>query len=138
MMAQICWKRLLSAFFHWLPTRVGVVLVVVAALAAFASMANAGIMAASRFPFAMARDRLLPDALAAIGRFQTPVVSIVATSAFMALLLVVLDVEKVVKVASTFKLLIFMLVNVSVIVMREKIISINLFVDLYYEYLCYH
>ena len=52
-----------GAFFTWLPARVGVLLIVVAAVAAFASMSNTGILAASRYPLAMARDRLLPEGL---------------------------------------------------------------------------
>jgi amino acid transporter len=50
-----------GAFFTWLPPGVGVALMVVAAVAAFASMSNTGILAASRYPMAMARDHLLPE-----------------------------------------------------------------------------
>jgi amino acid transporter/mannitol/fructose-specific phosphotransferase system IIA component (Ntr-type) len=109
-----------GAFFSWLPSRMGVLLLVVAALAAFASMANAGILAASRYPMAMARDGLIPGRLAHIGRFQTPVAAILTTCAILVLFLLVLDVEAVAKVASSLQLIIFALLNFAVIVMRES------------------
>lgn len=109
-----------EVFFDWLPGQVGVLLVVAAAFAAFASTANAGILSASRYPLAMARDELLPGFLSRLGRFGTPVVSIVGTGAAMAVILVVLDAEGVAKLASAFQLLIFAMLNLTVIVMRES------------------
>jgi basic amino acid/polyamine antiporter, APA family len=47
-----------DVFLDWLPGRGGLILVVVAAIAAFASTGNAGILTASRYPLAMSRDRL--------------------------------------------------------------------------------
>ena len=44
-----------EVFFNWLPYSLGPILIVVAAIAAFASTGNAGIMSASRYPLAMAR-----------------------------------------------------------------------------------
>lgn len=109
-----------SEIFGRLPSpEIGVALVVLAALAASASTANAGIMSASRYPLAMARDRLVPDALARVGRFQTPGRSLLLTSGVVVAIIVFMEVENVVKLASAFKLLIFSLVNVSVVVMRE-------------------
>lgn len=106
--------------FGWLPSAgVGVALVVVAALAASASTANAGIMSASRYPLALARDRLLPDGLARVGKFQTPGRSLLLTSGVIVAIIAFVDVEDVVKLASAFQLLIFSLVNLSVVVMRE-------------------
>jgi amino acid transporter len=61
-----------EVFFNWLPYALGPILIVVAAVAAFASTGNAGIMSASRYPLAMARDRLLPEGFSKIGRFNTP------------------------------------------------------------------
>jgi amino acid transporter/mannitol/fructose-specific phosphotransferase system IIA component (Ntr-type) len=109
-----------GAFFRWLPSGAGVILLVVAALAAFASMANAGIMAASRYPLAMARDRMIPEQLGIIGRFHTPVAAIVMTCAILVTFLLVLDVVAVAKVASSLQLIIFALLNFAVIVMRES------------------
>jgi mannitol/fructose-specific phosphotransferase system IIA component (Ntr-type) len=109
-----------AVLFAWVPRRVGVVLMVAAAIAAFASASNAGILAASRYPFAMARDRLVPAILGRIGRFHTPAAGIGMTAVLMVTFLVVLDVEGVAKLASAIQLAIFALVNVAVIVMRES------------------
>jgi len=109
-----------EVFFNWLPYTLGPVLIVVAAIAAFASTGNAGIMSASRYPLAMARDRLLPDGFAKIGRFDTPTRSVVVTVGLMLLVIFVLSEEGVAKLASAFQLLIFALLNFAVIVMRES------------------
>lgn len=107
-------------FLTWLPGDIGLLLVVIAAIAAFASTGNAGIMSASRFPLAMARDNLVHSKLAEIGKFNTPTVSIVATAGMMIILLLVFNVEEVAKLASAFKLLLFGLLNLAVVVMRES------------------
>lgn len=109
-----------SAFFDWLPAPAGLVLIVAAALAAFASTGNAGVLSASRYPLAMARDRLLPGRFACLGRFQTPTPAILATGVLMIVFILVLDEEGIAKLASAFQLFIFMLVNLAVIVMRES------------------
>jgi amino acid transporter/mannitol/fructose-specific phosphotransferase system IIA component (Ntr-type) len=109
-----------EVFFDWLPGEVGLLLVVVAAFAAFASTANAGLLSASRYPLAMARDDLLPGALSRLGRFDTPVTSILVTGGAMAAILLTFDAEGVAKLASTFKLLIFAMLNLCVVVMRES------------------
>lgn len=93
---------------------------VIAAVAAFASTANAGIMSASRYPLAMARDQLVPAGFARLGKFGTPTWGIVGTSAAIALCVVIFDVGTVAKLASAFQLLLFSLVNLCVIVMRES------------------
>ncbi|MDR8392195.1 amino acid permease [Aliifodinibius sp. S!AR15-10] len=107
-------------FLTWLPGDTGLILIVIAAISAFASTGNAGIMSASRFPLAMARDKLLHPKLSEIGKFDTPMVSIVATTGMMVFLLLVFNVEEVAKLASAFKLLLFGLLNLAVIVMRES------------------
>lgn len=109
-----------EVFFNWLPYSIGPILIVVAAVAAFASTGNAGIMSASRYPLAMARDRLLPDAFATIGKFNTPTRSIVVTTGLMLVIIFALSEEGVAKLASAFQLLIFALLNFAVIVMRES------------------
>jgi amino acid transporter/mannitol/fructose-specific phosphotransferase system IIA component (Ntr-type) len=109
-----------EVFFDWLPYSLGPILLVVAAIAAFASTGNAGIMSASRYPLAMARDRLLPEGFASIGRFNTPTRSIVVTTALMLVIIFALSEEGVAKLASAFQLLIFALLNFAVIVMRES------------------
>ena len=112
-----------AVFFDWLPGGAGLVLIVVAAVAAFASTGNAGILSASRYPLAMARDGLVTRRLAVLGASGTPTAAIVLTSALMIAVILLLDVEGIAKLASAFQLLIFGLINVSVIVMRESHIA---------------
>lgn len=109
-----------ETMFRWMPPKVGLLLIVIAALAAFASTGNAGLLAASRYPLAMARDRLLPDRFATLGRFRTPSFAILVTGSLMVFFIVVLDAEGIAKLASAFQLFIFMLVNFAVVVMRES------------------
>jgi len=100
---------------------VGFPLLGVAAIAAFVTTANGGILAASRYPMAMSRDRLLPPLLARVNqRFRTPHISIVLTGGFMIVAIVFLDIEQLVKTASTLMIILFILVNASVIIMRES------------------
>ncbi|MBL1216492.1 MAG: amino acid permease [Planctomycetes bacterium] len=93
--------------------------VVIAALLAFASVVNAGIMSSSRYPLAMARDHLLPARFRQLGRRGTPVLSIFVSVAAV-LLLLFIDPVELVKLASSFQLLIFALLCLAVIVMRES------------------
>lgn len=109
-----------EVFLTWLPGDLGLILVVIAAIAAFASTGNAGIMSASRFPLAMARDKLVHPKFSKLGKFDTPTTSIVATTGMMIFLLLVFNVKEVAKLASAFKLLLFGLLNLAVIVMRES------------------
>ncbi len=99
----------------------GFVLLSLAAIAAFVTTANGGILAASRSPLAMSRDQLLPPALARVNeRFKTPHLSIALTGGFMIAAIVFLDIESLVKIASTLMIILFILVNTSVIIMRES------------------
>jgi APA family basic amino acid/polyamine antiporter len=84
------------------------------------SMANSGVLAASRFPFAMAMDKLLPDFISKIhSKYLTPVVSIIITCVIMAIAIIFLDVVKIAKLASAFMVMMFIMVNFSVIILRE-------------------
>lgn len=105
------------------PLDLGVILIVVAAIAAFASTGNAGIMSASRYPFAMAKDKLLPDQFGKLGKFKTPTVSIIFTVIVMIGVIATFDVAEVAKLASAFQLLLFVFVCVAVVVMRESRIA---------------
>ncbi|WP_441000347.1 amino acid permease [Fodinibius sp. SL11] len=109
-----------EAFMSWLPGETGILLVVIAAVAAFASTGNAGIMSASRYPLAMARDKLIDNRFSKIGSLGTPVIAIIATVFLMIFFLVAFDVAQVAKLASAFQLLLFGLLNLAVIVMRES------------------
>ena len=84
------------------------------------SMANSGVLASSRFPFAMSIDKLLPDFMGKVhSKYLTPVVAIILTCIAMALVILFLDVVKIAKLASAFKVMMFILVNFSVIILRE-------------------
>ena len=84
------------------------------------SMANSGVLASSRFPFAMGKDRLMPGFLGSVSsRFMTPVSAIITTSTLIALAILFLDVVKIAKLASAFKVLMFIFNELSVIVLRE-------------------
>ncbi len=109
-----------ETFLSWLPQPIGLVLIVLAAIAAFASTGNAGLLSASRYPLAMARDRLIPDVFAKLGRFQTPVTAIVTTSGLMIFFILALDEAGIAKLASAFQLFMFILINFAVIIMRES------------------
>ncbi len=92
-----------------------------AAITAFVTTANGGILAASRSPMAMSRDGLLPPLLARVNeRFKTPHISVLLTGGFMIAAIVFLDIELLVKTASTLMIILFILVNASVIIMRES------------------
>jgi len=109
-----------SVVITWIPSSIGILLIVVAAIAAFASTGNAGIMSASRYPLAMSRDGLMPKFFGKIGRFKTPHISVLSTTFVMILVLLLFDVEAVAKLASAFQLLLFFLLNLAVVVMRES------------------
>ena len=99
----------------------GFILLSLAAMAAFITTANGGLLAASRSPLAMSRDHLLPAVLSRISRrYRTPHWSILLTCGFMILAIVFLQLELLVKTASTLMILLFMLDNASVIIMRES------------------
>ena len=84
------------------------------------SMANSGVLASSRFPFAMSKDGLLPSYLAGVNtKFMTPVSAILTTSTLIALAIIFLDVVKIAKLASAFKVLMFIFNELTVIVLRE-------------------
>ncbi len=100
--------------------RTGLTVMSIAAVLAFLSTANAGIMASARFPFAMSRDDLLPAGLSRISMKKgVPWVSLVLT-AVVIILMLLLDFMHLVKLASTMMLILFLFVNISLIVMRES------------------
>jgi amino acid transporter/mannitol/fructose-specific phosphotransferase system IIA component (Ntr-type) len=99
----------------------GVVLMSIAALLAFISTANAGILSASRYPMALSRDNLLPKFFKKINnRFKTPHLSIIITGAFMIVAILFLELEVLVRTASLLLILMYILVNLALIIMRES------------------
>ncbi len=84
------------------------------------SMANSGVLASSRFPFAMSKDGLFPSYLAGVNsKFLTPVSAILTTTTLIALAIIFLDVVAIAKLASAFKILMFIFNELTVIVLRE-------------------
>ena len=99
---------------------VGVIVISFAAIFAFISVANSGIMSASRYPLAMSRDHILPNFLRKLTIYDTPSNALYITVGFIALVLISFDPSKIAKLASTFQLLIFAFICIAVIVMRES------------------
>ena len=100
-------------------TSVGYVAAIVGVIT-LVSMANSGVLAASRFPFAMAIDNLLPTFMGRIhSKYLTPVVTIIMTCVVMGIAILFLDVEKIAKLASAFMVMMFISVNACVIILRE-------------------
>ncbi len=108
---------------NWLPPKTGVYIIVIAALFAFASTGNAGMLATSRYPLAMGRDKLFSSKFSTISRWGTPVPAILLTAGLIILFIVFLTEEGIVKLASTFQLFIFLTINFSVIVFRNSKIT---------------
>lgn len=109
--------------FGWLPGKIGLYIIVIAALFAFASTGNAGMLATSRYPLAMGRDKLFPKRFSKISRWGTPVPAILLTAGLIMVFIIVLSEEGIVKLASTFQLFIFMAICFSVIVFRNSKIA---------------
>ncbi|ERH14053.1 MAG: amino acid transporter [halophilic archaeon J07HB67] len=98
----------------------GVVAVIAAAVLALVSTANAGVLSASRYPFAMSRDQLAPPSFSEISdRFGTPVASITLTGAVLLVLIAFVPILEIAKLASAFQILVFALINVAVVAFRE-------------------
>ncbi len=99
---------------------VGVYVVVGAAVLALVSTANAGIMSASRYPLAMARDYLFPESMSSISeRFGTPIQAVSLTGAILLLLIAVFPIREIAKLASAFQILVFIIINLAVVAFRE-------------------
>ena len=92
----------------------------VAAILAFMSTANAGIMAASRYLFALSRDELIPKKFGSLNnRSNAPATAIMVTGFFIAASLF-LKLEILVEAASLVLILGFILSCICVIVLRES------------------
>ena len=99
---------------------IGGVLMGIASMLAFISTANAGILATSRVPMAMAQDGLVPDMFAKVSEKRgTPVVAILFTATFVALALL-MPLDLFVKTASTLMILLFILEMFSLVLMHES------------------
>jgi basic amino acid/polyamine antiporter, APA family len=98
----------------------GFIMLIIAAVLAFLTTANAGIMSASRYPLALSRDKLVPEFVGKINsRYKTPVISIILTGIFIIFSLT-LDIDTLAEVASSVLLAMYILVNFSVIILRTS------------------
>ncbi len=98
----------------------GAIIMTFAAVLAFLSVGNAGILSASRYPLAMSRDHLLPDSLGKLNHSKTPRNAIIFTTLAVLLCLLVFNPTKIAKLASAFILLLFAFNCLAVLVMRES------------------
>jgi amino acid transporter len=111
---------ILTAAMQFLGTA-GTYVVAGAAVLALLSMANAGIIASARYPFAMARNALAPEFLSQVGaRSGAPTAGILVTGAALILLVLFVPLLELAKLASAFQLLVFALVNLALIAFRES------------------
>ena len=94
--------------------------VTVAAVIAFASVANAGILSASRYPLAMSRDHLIPGLFSKLTPRNIPHYGVAVTVGLIIFLVLTFDIASIAKLASAFQLMMFALICFAVIVMRES------------------
>jgi basic amino acid/polyamine antiporter, APA family len=91
-----------------------------AAILAFVSTANGGLLSASRYPMSLSRDGLMPAILGKISkRYKTPYISIILTTVSLIVFLM-LDLEVLVKAVSTSVILANILACLAIIVLRES------------------
>ena len=83
---------------------------------------NATLLSSARLPFSMGRDNLLPDAVLKIHKkYATPYLAIIITGVMIFSLFMLFNIEQLLKIASVFSLLIFILINLSVIVLHTRV-----------------
>ena len=100
--------------------RLGGVIFALAGVLALASVANAGILTAARFPFAMARNGLMPQAMATVrGDNWVPVTAVLVTGGLMLLFIGFIPVVELAELAGVFNLLVFIFNNLTVIRLRS-------------------
>ena len=97
----------------------GGVLVTLAAIFSSTSALNATLFSSTRVSFAMSRDGFLPKKLMRISKNQVPDIALACSSAIVLVVVLLLDVEAVAAAADIMFLLLFMLINISVIKIRK-------------------
>ncbi len=98
----------------------GSVLVVLAAIFSSTSALNATLFSSARVSFAMSRDGYLPPGLSKISKNRVPHIALFSSSVIVLVVALLLDVEGVAAAADIMFLLIFMLINISVIKIRRE------------------
>ncbi|MCB9480788.1 MAG: amino acid permease [Desulfobacteraceae bacterium] len=92
----------------------------VIAILGFSATANTGIMGASRFPFALSRDKLVPPIFGYINlKLGTPVIGIIFTAVLMSGA-ILLEIDLLVKAASCILILTYIVTCLAVIILRES------------------
>ncbi len=100
--------------------RTGKIIVSIAAVLAFITAANSGIMSASRYPFALSRDEMLPSLFKRVNhKFNTPHISIIITG-FVIIAILFLKLDVLVKTASSVLILTYIFSCFSLIILRES------------------
>ena len=95
--------------------------VAVVGVIALVSMANAGLLASSRYPFAMARRRLAPSIFARVGdRSGAPTWATLLTGALLLGLVAFLPILELAKLASAFQLLVLVMINLAQMAFRSS------------------
>ncbi len=95
--------------------------VAVMGVLALASMANAGLLASSRYPFAMARRRLAPSVFTTVGsRSGTPTWSLLLTGGLLLGLVAFVPVFELAKLASAFLALVLAMICIAQIAFRSS------------------
>ncbi|MDI6850340.1 MAG: amino acid permease [bacterium] len=99
----------------------GYFIITLVSILAFATTANAGIMSASRYLFALSRDHLIPPIFSATStKRATPYFSVIFTGIVIVMSIVTLKLEYLVKFASATILMTYVLGSVVIIIFRES------------------
>ena len=98
----------------------GTYIVAGTAVLALVSMANAGLIASARYPFAMARNGLAPRFMERVSaRSGAPIAGVTVTGLVLILLVLFVPLLELAKLAAAFQLLVFALTNLAVVAFRE-------------------
>ncbi len=98
-----------------------VTVVAVVGVLALISMSNAGLLASSRYPFAMARRKLVPSLFSHVSaRSGTPTWAVLATGGLLLSLVAFLPVFELAKLASAFQLLVLAMINLAQLAFRSS------------------
>jgi len=108
----------------------GMLLVTLAAIFSSTSALNATLFSSARVSFAISRDGFLPPSLSKISKRKVPSVALFFSSIIVLVVAILLPVEDVAAAADIMFLLIFMLINISVIRIRKTMGD-----ELHYGYL---
>ncbi len=100
--------------------RTGAIVISVAALLSFVSVANSGILSASRYPLAMSRDQIFPNFFGKLNKFSVPHLSLFFSLFIILSIIIFLNPMQIAKLAGSFQLMVFALVCLATIVMRES------------------